>query len=107
MSRFAAKRNPKQVLVVTYTVHDVFKIPKGIDLDNLKYWVKWNVLNIEFDDGKIMQIQAEGLTDNFDYKRPDTMEIDDSCNYLGDDTDDDDETDVEETEEDKEEEETA
>jgi hypothetical protein len=63
-----------KVVIVNYTVQDVFKIPASIDLEDesvVKFWgVKWNKLCILFVDGTEKEIQSEGWIEDFDYKNP-------------------------------------
>jgi hypothetical protein len=69
----------RKIVRVQYTHNDVFKIPKGLDLEDkkqVKNWgVKYNRLWIEKVDGTELTIEAEGWIQDFDYKRPDIAEI--------------------------------
>jgi hypothetical protein len=69
----------RKIVRVQYTHNDVFKIPKGLDLEDktqVKNWgVKWNRLWIEKVDGTELMIEAESWIHNFDYKYPDIAEI--------------------------------
>jgi uncharacterized protein (UPF0297 family) len=65
-----------------YFVDDYFQIPKNIDLENksqvISWGIKWNVLHIELASGDMLKI--DGWIDspcNFDWKRPDIVDIED------------------------------
>ena len=64
----------RKIVRVQYSHQDVFKIPKGLDLEDkkqVKHWgVKWNRLWIEKVDGTELEIDAEGWINHFDYKYP-------------------------------------
>ena len=66
--------NKRKVVRVSYTVDDVFKIPKGLNLEDetqVKSWgVKYNTLYITKVDGTELEINAEGWINHFDYKYP-------------------------------------
>jgi len=73
-----------KVVKAMYIIEQTFEIPAGINLeaDGMTWGVKWNKLDI-FKDGKIV---AEDIApqwdasenDNFDWKRPDKVEIADA-----------------------------
>lgn len=68
--------NDCKAVKVTYTVCDIFKIPRGLDLENpeqVKFWgVKYNVLEIQLTNDKTIEIHSEGWSDDFNFKYPDT-----------------------------------
>ena len=70
-----------KVVKATYIIEQTFEIPAGIDLeaDGMTWGVKWNKLEI-YKDGKIVAEDIEpqwdaSEKDNFDWKRPDKVEI--------------------------------
>lgn len=64
---------PKYILV-EYSCYSRFKVPEDIDLDNVKWWVKHNILHIEFPDGKILEIKPE-YDIEIDAKYPTNTEV--------------------------------
>jgi hypothetical protein len=86
--------NQLKCVRVSYTIDDVFKIPKHINLEDttqVKCWsVKWNYLHIYLTNGEELKISSEGWVDDFDFKYPsnndveiinaEELGIDDDCN---------------------------
>lgn len=90
----------RKIVRVQYSHQDVFKLPKGLDLEDetqVKSWgVKYNTLYITKVDGTELEINSEGWINHFDYKYPDVAEIidaddediyysdnEDECKYCG------------------------
>ena len=73
--------NPESCVVATYTIHETFKIPKGIDLNapEVKWYIRWRVLHIELPDGQEYEIEGEEV--EYDYKTPDEIDIEDACEW--------------------------
>lgn len=73
-----------KVVVAKYSCQDIFKIPKNVNLDDetiVKNWsVRWNKLHIYFVDGKMLEIESEGMGE-IDYKYPDNTVIEDGGDY--------------------------
>jgi hypothetical protein len=69
----------RKIVRVQYSHQDVFKLPKGLDLENktqVKFWgVKYNTLYITKVDGTELNIDSEGWVQDHDYKHPDIAEI--------------------------------
>ena len=75
------KVKPKMV-VVEYQLSEKFKIPAGIDLNDKKqvvsWGVKWNKMTIQLVSGGELEVESEGWTTDFDFKRPSSIgEIED------------------------------
>jgi hypothetical protein len=74
-----------KVVRVSYTVDDVFCIPKNINLEDetqVKFWgVKYNVLYITLVNGKELKIESKGDVSSISYKYPSEMEIVDNEEY--------------------------
>jgi len=70
----AALKKKEKVVQVTYTVSDIFRIPKHLDLENkeqVEDWcVKYNTLNIVLTSGKELEIESEGWLGDYNYKYP-------------------------------------
>jgi hypothetical protein len=68
----------REMLHVTYSLDESFKIPIGVDLNDtsqVKNWsVKWNILYITYADGRIEEIAAEGLL-NYEYPVPESVNV--------------------------------
>jgi len=70
--------NRKVVKAVYYEPESVFQIPDGLDLEDKsvvsEWYVKWDILNIIYADGKVEEIEAIDAfcasSDDYDYKRP-------------------------------------
>lgn len=64
----------RKMVIATYTHSEKFKIPEGVDLDDKTqvedWYVKWNILNITYVDGREEEIEAEGWVEQHDYKHP-------------------------------------
>jgi hypothetical protein len=93
-----------KVVRVSYTVDDVFCIPKNINLEDktqVKSWsVKFNVLYIYLTNGKKLEISNQGRVENFDYIYPSDTEILDAEEvYIDDDDEAFEEVDLKEEEE--------
>lgn len=72
----------QQLVRVTYTVTEQFRVPVGIDLNDEtsveSYSVKYNELHIIFKDGREQVVQSEyNMPDTFDWKRPDEYRVED------------------------------
>lgn len=69
------------MIIAEYTVHEKFEIPEDLDLEDtsvVEFWgVKWNTLYVRFKNGKEIEIQPVGWTNDPDYKCPDKVEIKD------------------------------
>jgi len=69
----------RKIVRVQYSHQDVFKLPKGLDLEDktqVKSWVvKYNRLFITKVDGNVLIIDSEGWVQDCDYKHPDVAEI--------------------------------
>lgn len=61
-------------ILAEYSCYSRFKVPDGIDLDSVKWWVKHNILHIELADGKILEIEPDDDLD-IDAKYPTSTEI--------------------------------
>jgi len=63
-----------KVVVARYVTEEVFKIPKGLDLEDkskVKTWyVRYAVLHIILTSGEVLKVTGEGWIDRFDYKHP-------------------------------------
>lgn len=74
-----------KVVHVSYTVDEIFRIPKNLDLENkeqVKFWgVKYNILYIVLTNGEELEIESEGWIENHDYKHPKTTSIENAENY--------------------------
>jgi len=68
----------REMLHVTYSLDEVFKIPIGVDLNDtsqVKNWnAQWNILYITYTDGRNEEIAAEGLL-NYEYPVPESVNI--------------------------------
>jgi len=85
------KTEPKKVkpkmVVVEYQLSEKFKIPAGIDLNDKKqvvsWGVKWNKMTIQLVSGGELEVESEGWTTDFDFKRPSSIgeieDDDDEC----------------------------
>ena len=75
------------VVRVTYSVDDCFKVPSNIDLENKKlvdcWYVKWNILYIFLTNGKKLEIESEGWFREFDLKRPSDDPVIESADCVG------------------------
>ena len=80
-----------QVVIASYTVQSVFKVPKGVDIEKLmkenRAYVKWDTLNLCLegdieDDKNWIEIEASVPASEFDFKRPDDVVVDDKPNWL-------------------------
>jgi len=90
-----------KVVIAEYIQRDVFKLPKGLDLEDkeqVKDWgIKWNRLWIVKTDGTELKITSEGyIHRNNDYERPDNVSFDNKDNYYGMEFSDDDDEEEEE-----------
>ena len=69
----------REMLHVTYSHDDAFKIPIGVDLNDtsqVKNWsVKSNILYITYADGRFEDIAAEGGVFKFEYSVPESVNI--------------------------------
>jgi hypothetical protein len=69
----------REMLHVTYSLDDVFKIPIGVELNDtsqVKNWsVKWNILYITYADGRIEEIAAEGRVFKYEYPVPESVNV--------------------------------
>ena len=67
-----------KVVRVSYTVDDVFCVPKNINLEDktqVESWgVKYNTLHIYLTNGEELEISSRGWIENFDYKYPNNNE---------------------------------
>jgi len=85
------KMSSNKVVRVSYTVNDLFCIPKNINLEDktqVEDWsVKYNVLHIYLTNGKELEISNLGWIENFDYKYPSDTEIIDAEDVCIDDDD--------------------
>lgn len=81
-----------QVVVATYNVFSVFKIPRGVDIETLMkkglVFVKWNLLHVRIgdkdedeDDKNWLQIEPE--LDVCELKRPSDITIEKKSDWLG------------------------
>jgi hypothetical protein len=63
-----------KVVRVSYTVDEVFCVPKNINLEDktqVESWgVKYNTLYIYLTNGKELEISNRGWVENFEYKYP-------------------------------------
>ena len=69
------QNNKRQVVVAEYSFHCVFKIPKGLDLDNKKvvedWWVKYDILSIKYvNNEEIEEIPFSRELSREDFKNP-------------------------------------
>lgn len=71
-----------KVVVANYHINDVFKIPKGVDLEDKtqvkNWWVKNHLLHIYKTDGTKLTIDAE---DGYDCDRPSDIVIEDAKDW--------------------------
>jgi hypothetical protein len=70
----------RKVIRATYSHDEEFKIPVGVDLNDksqvANWGIKWNSLWITYaDDGREEEIEGEGWVNDFDFKRPESVEI--------------------------------
>jgi hypothetical protein len=82
----------RKVVRATYTCEEEFKIPIGIDLEDKsqveKWGVKWNTLHIWLKNGKHIEVKGYyNQPREFDWKRPDDVNIDDDENIYDSDCD--------------------
>jgi len=81
-----AKAN-RQVVVAKYSDNFVYKVPKGIDIEDRtqvkQYWIKWNRLHIEMINGEEIIIDTEC---DMEMKYPDEMRVEDYDEYYDDET---------------------
>ena len=93
-----AKAN-RQVVVAKYSESIVFKVPKGIDLDDKtqvkQYWMKWNRLHIEMINGEEIVIDTQ---DDMEMKYPTEMRVEDYDEYYDEETESESEEEPTETE---------
>jgi hypothetical protein len=75
------------VVRVTYSVDECFKVPSNIDLENEEqvdcWYVKWNILHIMLTNGKMLEIDSEGWFKEFDLKRPSDDPVIEPAEYVG------------------------
>ena len=68
----------REMLHVTYSLDESFKIPIGVDLNDtsqVKNWnAQWNILYITYTDGRNEEIAAEGLL-NYEYPVPESVNV--------------------------------
>jgi hypothetical protein len=80
-----------KVVKVSYTINDVFCIPKNINLEDetqVECWeVKYNRLYIYLTNGKELKISSKGWIEDPGYKYPDKSEIVDAEEVCIDDED--------------------
>lgn len=85
MSTKNTKENRK-VVRVTYWLESIFKIPDDLDLEDKsvvsEWYVKYNILNIIYADGKEEEIEATLDAQDTDYKYPKDTEIEDDDQHL-------------------------
>ena len=74
----------------TYQSQSTFPIPDGIDLNDEKvvanWGVKWDTLHVEYVDENRPDEEIEAVfpaSETADYKRPETIEIDEPCDPDG------------------------
>ena len=72
----------KQVVVASYHVNDVFRVPAGIELTmdetGPDWWVKWGTLHIETETGVLEIAPVYSAAEHEDWKRPDETKVDDA-----------------------------
>jgi hypothetical protein len=79
MSSTLNVKGSRKILKATYYTPEVyFKLPDGLDLEDEtiveSYGVKWNILYINYVDGRTDEIETEYFPED-DYKDPDNIEI--------------------------------
>ena len=67
-----------EVVVSKYVHYSVFKIPKGINLEECKWYVVWCTLHITTPDGKEIEVSEQY---DFEMKNPDETSIEDAKEY--------------------------
>jgi hypothetical protein len=83
-----------QVVIASYTVQSVFKVPKGVNIEKLmkenRAYVKWDILHLCIegdveDEKNWIEIEAYSPASEFDFKRPSNndFEIDELSNWPG------------------------
>lgn len=76
-----------KVVYAKYCAYALFKIPKGIDLEDKTvvkdWWISYDVLYIEFVDStrKMLEIETELDASEFDFEEPDKATIKDGRDY--------------------------
>ncbi len=95
MDTTTANTMERKVVVATYTIESVFKIPKGLDLEDktiVKQWyVKWDTLYIEKVDGTQLEVCENSRWGEEAQKHAEKEEIKDADDYCMDDDSDEDE----------------
>ena len=75
------KKIKKQVVYAEYNCYSVFKVPKGLDLEDTSivesWWVKWDRLHIKYVDKEEIEIIDSEETGN-DLKHPNEETIHDA-----------------------------
>ena len=61
-------------ILAEYSCYSRFKVPTEIDLENVNWWIKHNILHIELADGKILEIEPDEDLE-IDAKYPTNTEI--------------------------------
>lgn len=76
----------KQVVVASYHVNDVFRVPAGIELTmdetGPDWWVKWGTLHIETETGVLEIEPVYSAAEHEDWKRPDETKVDDASGWV-------------------------
>ncbi len=75
-----------KVVIANYNLQSIFKIPKGLDLEDKtqvkSWWIKWNTLKIELVDETILNVKPEFDVMENDLKYPsDDPTIEDAEDY--------------------------
>ena len=75
----------RKVVVATYMMEIIFKLPDGIDLEDktvvADWYVRWGTLHINYVDGREEEIeQSDGMSEP-DWKRPDDQFVIDADRY--------------------------
>lgn len=67
----------RSVIVAEYKVYSTFVVPKDIDIYDkeqvTKFWVKYDVLHIEMENGDTIKVEPYSPALNGDFKRPEDI----------------------------------
>jgi hypothetical protein len=64
-----------EIVTAVYEVCSEFVVPKGIDLKSANWWIKWDTMYIETEDGRKIEVEPRYRASETDWKRPDKTEI--------------------------------
>ena len=88
--------SPPKVILATFCVDRVFRVPKGLDLDNDSWYVRGDQLHYKRSTDDVWQISSNYEEFGDSYSKPADTRIDDAADWgMEDDTEDDDDDDDE------------